>query len=258
MNYTIKQMAELTNVSSQTLRYYDKIGLLSPAYYAENGYRHYNTEQLQLLKQILHFRNLGLKLDVIKELLDSDDWRRLVSLNLQKIKIASLLSHYETSLKNIDGPIGELKSDLENSVEEPSRDYSGDWVLESKVFARKFMGDAADDFIDEMIEVEKKASLSVDDKIQRIEKVSELCSSFEKIISEGKSPCSDEAQNLISLYYRERVSKARELSRDEFKQFLKMQASYPRGKKYFAQVHKDFADFFVQSGVYFADHNLAA
>lgn len=39
MKYTVGQLAALTGVSTRTLRYYDSIGLLSPAYSTEAGYR---------------------------------------------------------------------------------------------------------------------------------------------------------------------------------------------------------------------------
>ena len=65
MEYTVKQLAECSGVSTRTLRFYDKIGLLSPAYYAENGYRYYGENELLHLQQILFFRELGFKLDHI-------------------------------------------------------------------------------------------------------------------------------------------------------------------------------------------------
>ena len=44
--YTIGKMAKLNNVSEQTLRLYDKIGLFKPAYVDEkNGYRLYDIGQ---------------------------------------------------------------------------------------------------------------------------------------------------------------------------------------------------------------------
>ena len=73
MVYTIKQLADLSGVSTRTLRHYDAIGLLKPAYYGDNSYRYYDKAQLLLLQQILFFRDTGLKLEsiqkIIKELL---------------------------------------------------------------------------------------------------------------------------------------------------------------------------------------------
>ncbi len=42
MAYTIKEIADLAGVTTRTLRFYDQIGLLSPAEIAGNGYRLYN------------------------------------------------------------------------------------------------------------------------------------------------------------------------------------------------------------------------
>ena len=41
MEYTIRQLSELSGVTTRTLRWYDKIGLLKPSRVAENGYRCY-------------------------------------------------------------------------------------------------------------------------------------------------------------------------------------------------------------------------
>ena len=40
MPYTIKKLATLSGVSPRTLRFYDEIGLLKPAYYGDNQYRY--------------------------------------------------------------------------------------------------------------------------------------------------------------------------------------------------------------------------
>ena len=53
MEYTIKQLANLSGVSTRTLRYYDEIDLLKPKRIGENGYRIYETEQIDTLEQIL-------------------------------------------------------------------------------------------------------------------------------------------------------------------------------------------------------------
>ena len=38
---TIKEFSNITGIKSQTLRYYDQIGLFSPEHRGENGYRYY-------------------------------------------------------------------------------------------------------------------------------------------------------------------------------------------------------------------------
>ncbi|WP_459706636.1 MerR family transcriptional regulator [Actinophytocola sp. KF-1] len=68
MAWSIAQVARMSKVTSRTLRHYDEIGLLPPAWVGGNGYRYYEQEQLLRLQQILVMRELGVGLDVIKEI----------------------------------------------------------------------------------------------------------------------------------------------------------------------------------------------
>ncbi len=58
----------MSKVTSRTLRHYDEIGLLPPAWVGANGYRYYEQEQLLRLQQILVMRELGVGLDAIAEI----------------------------------------------------------------------------------------------------------------------------------------------------------------------------------------------
>lgn len=62
----------MSGVTSRTLRHYDDIGLLSPAYMGANGYRHYEQEQLLRLQQILLMRELGMDLATIAQVLKGE------------------------------------------------------------------------------------------------------------------------------------------------------------------------------------------
>ncbi|MET3290804.1 UNVERIFIED_CONTAM: DNA-binding transcriptional MerR regulator [Brevibacillus sp. OAP136] len=69
MVYTTSQLAEMAKVSSRTLRYYDKVGLLSPSDYSESGYRLYTDEDFPRLQHILVLKFLGFSLAEIKAFL---------------------------------------------------------------------------------------------------------------------------------------------------------------------------------------------
>jgi DNA-binding transcriptional MerR regulator len=67
----IRDFAKLAEVSMTTLRYYDEIGLLKPIHVdPETGYRFYTMDQLPHLHRILAFKELGLGLTQIIEILD--------------------------------------------------------------------------------------------------------------------------------------------------------------------------------------------
>ncbi len=64
--YTVSEFAKLRNLTAETLRHYDRIGLLKPAYIdPETNYRYYSIFQYEKLGTIKELRQLGVSLDVI-------------------------------------------------------------------------------------------------------------------------------------------------------------------------------------------------
>ena len=86
---TVKEVSELTGVSIRTLRYYDEIGLLSPADHTEGGYRLYDDTALERLQQILLFRELEFPLKDIVRIVSSPDFDRKKALE-QQIELLEL------------------------------------------------------------------------------------------------------------------------------------------------------------------------
>ncbi|MGC6768870.1 MerR family transcriptional regulator [Enterococcus sp. LJL51] len=74
MEYTIKKLAQLSGVSTRTLRYYDEIKLLKPARVNSSGYRIYGRQEVDRLQQILFYRSLNMKLEDIRKSLDQTDF----------------------------------------------------------------------------------------------------------------------------------------------------------------------------------------
>src|SRR6185503_4882018 len=67
----IGEFAWLSQVTVETLRHYDRIGLLKPAYLdLFTGYRYYSFDQLARLNRILALKDLGLPLEKIAQILE--------------------------------------------------------------------------------------------------------------------------------------------------------------------------------------------
>jgi DNA-binding transcriptional MerR regulator len=81
---TIKQVSDLTGISVRMLHYYDKIALLKPSSITEAGYRLYGDESLEILQQILFFKELDVPLKNIREILDSSQYDKVHTLHKQK------------------------------------------------------------------------------------------------------------------------------------------------------------------------------
>ena len=81
---SISQVAKLTGISIRTLQYYDEIDLLKPSKLTSSGYRLYDENTLQILQQILFFKELGFSLKEIKEILENPDFDRIAAFKKQK------------------------------------------------------------------------------------------------------------------------------------------------------------------------------
>ncbi|MFG2918207.1 MerR family transcriptional regulator [Kitasatospora sp. NPDC048298] len=69
MAWPIAEVARMSGVTARTLRHYDEIGLLPPAWIGSNGHRYYEERQLLQLQQVLVLRALGVGLTEIARIL---------------------------------------------------------------------------------------------------------------------------------------------------------------------------------------------
>ena len=75
---TIQGFARLCGCNTQTLRYYDRIGLLAPAKVDPwTGYRYYEEEQAMRFVKIKNLQQADFSIEEIRSLLEEDDERLL-------------------------------------------------------------------------------------------------------------------------------------------------------------------------------------
>jgi DNA-binding transcriptional MerR regulator len=70
---TISELAGSVGLRADTLRYYERVGLLEPAGRSSAGYRLYDEVSAERLRFIKGLQRMGLRLGDIKELLDVRD-----------------------------------------------------------------------------------------------------------------------------------------------------------------------------------------
>ena len=110
MKLSIGQVSKLYDISKDTLRHYDKIGLLKPEVNKENGYRYYSYKHLDQLSLILWNKYLGISLSDIKETIESEDIKQYSNLvkRQQNIiterinRLKSLQTHLKETSKILD------------------------------------------------------------------------------------------------------------------------------------------------------------
>ena len=72
--YTVKEVSEILGIGEQSLRYYDRAGLLQPFYRdPDNSYRYYTINQFYRLELLKCAKRLGLTVPEYQSLLITDD-----------------------------------------------------------------------------------------------------------------------------------------------------------------------------------------
>lgn len=106
---TIGQMAQLNHISEQTLRLYDKEGLLkAQSVDPESGYRYYHILQSARIDLIQNMKMYGLTLKQIKSLLESEDAGKI----REKLEVQS--ADIEKRLQQLLGVRSTLNRVLDN------------------------------------------------------------------------------------------------------------------------------------------------
>jgi len=98
-NFSIGKLAESAGVAIDTVRYYERNGLLQPAGRLASGYRRYGEAELRRLRFIRRAKALGFSLEDIRTLLELSAER-----SVAKVKRAAQLK-----LANIEARIAELE-----------------------------------------------------------------------------------------------------------------------------------------------------
>lgn len=109
--YRIGELAQLTGLTTETLRFYEQQGLIGPARRSANGYRSYSEQDLQQLRFVLKGKNAGLSnKDMVellsirqcREQLSCRDVKQVIEIKLQKVRGQLLeLQRFETSLSSL-------------------------------------------------------------------------------------------------------------------------------------------------------------
>lgn len=112
--YTIGELSNLFNFSTQTLRYYDKIDLFKPKLIEEeNGYRYYTYEQFQDLRTIIYLKNMGISLKEIKKHLCTKGAKHLLNLlEERKRSIDEEIYNLKEMGSQLEFKITEIKNSL--------------------------------------------------------------------------------------------------------------------------------------------------
>lgn len=198
MPYTVKKLADVSGVSVRTLHFYDEIGILKPAYYTENGYRHYEEEQILTLQQILFFRELGMELKKIHSILNQSDFERLKALRSHEKFLLKEVDRKQKLIKTIQKTICRLKGESKMKDQELFSGFNPEKQEEYEEYLKNQLDDLpAFAEAKENVKNWKKSDWS--DAAQGWDTI---CADLSQALEKQLAPASKEVQRITANHYK--------------------------------------------------------
>ncbi len=104
---TIKEVSEKYNISQDTLRYYEKVGIIQPVT-RKNGIRQYGEKEISNIEFVICMRSAGISVDVLHEYIklfekgeDTQEARRQLLIK-EREKIKSKISDLNAALERLN------------------------------------------------------------------------------------------------------------------------------------------------------------
>lgn len=149
MEYTVQKLGQIAGISTRTLRYYDEIGILKPARINSSGYRLYGPVEVDLLQQILFYRELDMALDSIKDIVTDSSFDAAKALKEHREKLLIKKERLDLLILNIDKTINSSKGRIDMTDNEKFNGFKQKLVDENE---KKYGDEIREKYGDETID----------------------------------------------------------------------------------------------------------
>lgn len=112
------RLAKETGTNVETVRYYEKIGLMLPPWRSESGYRLYDEPARRRLRFILHGRDLGFSIEDLRSLLSLVDGGNYTCGEVHEMTVAHLDSVRSkiNDLRHLERTLADLAAQCEDGA----------------------------------------------------------------------------------------------------------------------------------------------
>jgi len=190
---TVGTAADLVGVSVRTLHHWDEVGLASPSERSSAGYRQYTQDDLQRLHRIVAYREAGLGLEAVREVLDDRTTDAGTTLRRQRAQLAERIE----DLQRLNRRLGRMADAHERGIllgdEEQSEIFGDGWDPQGPLRARNLWGGT-----DQWAQFAERSAHRTPDQWRALsESMSVLQENLGDAMSGGAAPGSPEADALV-------------------------------------------------------------
>jgi len=198
MEYTINKLAKLAGISTRTLRYYDEINLLSPNRLSSNGYRIYGQKEIDKLQLILFYRELGLPLQEIKQIITDTDFNITDALHAHLSALLAKRNQLDTLITNVQKTILSTKGEVKMTNKEKFNGFTQQLIDDNEA---KYGEEIREKYSDEVVDASnsKIKGMTKEDYAQ-VEALSEEVNEALRIAFLQGDPTNELAQKACELH----------------------------------------------------------
>ena len=198
MEYTVQKLGQMAGVSTRTLRYYDEIGILKPARISSSGYRIYGQNEVDRLQQILFYRELGIKLETIKEIVTSPTFDGAMALKEHRAQLLDKRAQLDTLIANVEKTISSAEGRMTMSNNEKFEGFKQKMIDDNeKKYGKEIREKYGDDTINKSNAKLKNMTQTQHDEITQLTK--EVTTTLAEAFKTG-DPAGDLAQKAADLH----------------------------------------------------------
>lgn len=148
MEYTVQKLSQMAGISARALRYYDEIGLLKPARINSSGYRIYGQKEVDSLQQILFYRELGLGLESIRDIITAPSFDGARALLEHRERLLEKRAQLDTLIANIEKTIALTEGRITMSDKEKFEGFKKKMIEDNE---RKYGKEAREKYGNEQV-----------------------------------------------------------------------------------------------------------
>ncbi len=241
MEYSINKLAKLAGVSTRTLRYYDEIGLLSPERISSNGYRVYGQKEVDILQQILFYRELGVSLDEIKNIVWSKDYDGIAALQGHLSALKAKKEQIELLITNVEKTIAASKGEITMSNKEKFEGFKQKMLDENE---KQYGKEIREKFGDAIVDASNAKMMGLTtEQYEKVQNLSCQINDLLKAAFEQGNPSSELAQKACALHKEWLGYFWKHYSKEAHLRLAQGYVDDPRFRKYYDAVATGCAEF---------------
>ncbi|MCK8488368.1 MerR family transcriptional regulator [Paenibacillus sp. MBLB2552] len=241
MEYTIQKLGNLAGVSTRTLRYYDEIGLLKPARTSSSGYRIYGQREVDLLQQILFYRELGLSLEDIRSIVTDPGFDGARALREHRNQLLDKRKQLDALIANVEKTMASQEGRITMSDREKFEGFKRQMIEENE---QKYGREIREKYGEDTVEKSNRKLMNMTE--EEYEKVTQLANEVNATLAEAfktGDPAGELAQKAADLHKQWLTFYWSEYSKDAHAGVAQMYVDDERFKAYYDKDQPGTAEF---------------